>query len=194
MANGQEFQPQFDRPGGIEVIDEFHPQFYRPRGTLDQLISMVNHQGSNFDTTVQSQFSQPRISVETLNNPGGMMNHQVGMETIHHPDGSMDKFNSPMVASCHFCPYKCSEDQIKQHMIQFHYEHVAKNWKHCQFCAKYYSCDEEFFQHKCFLKPGECGICGAKYSKNWTKPGQDMRRVYKHMREEHLDLIKVNIH
>ena len=76
MANGPEFQPQFDQTPGTEFDRPVGTEFYRTRGVLDQFNSTVNkQQGSNFDTFSHSEFSQP--SVETINNPGGMVNHQV---------------------------------------------------------------------------------------------------------------------
>ena len=43
------------------------------------------------------------------------------------------------VAICHFCPHQSGENEMRNHIIQSHYDHVSKFWKICKFCARDHS-------------------------------------------------------
>ena len=103
------------------------------------------------------------------------------------------------IAICHFCPHQSEENEMRNHIIQSHYDHVSKFWKICKFCAKYYPTDLEFKNHICVLQSGSCGVCGQNLGSKSFKVNGSVKTdtsiskmsLYQHMRFQHLDIIKV---
>ena len=93
---------------------------------------------------------------------------------------------------CNLCGLMSPSEKLTiNHMNCEHFEYVAKcdTWVACTYCMKSYP---YWINHDCLKLTGKCNLCGGKYIFEVSeKKNAQTRKIYRHMRLYHFDLIKV---